>query len=56
MKKIIIICILGILFPTIGFSKPNTMRLVLVDEWFDSYGNIDWEDEKARLVYFATFV
>ena len=37
-----------------GFARANHRWLTAMpDEWFDSYGNISWEDEKAHLDNFA---
>lgn len=37
-----------------SFTKTNHGRLTSVaDQWFDSYGNLSWNDEKARLDNFA---
>jgi hypothetical protein len=38
----------------VGFAR-NSHRLVaaMSNQWFDSYGNISWEDEKAHLDNFA---
>lgn len=37
-----------------SFTKTNQGSLISVaDQWFDSYGDLSWEDEKARLDNFA---
>lgn len=37
-----------------GFTRTNHTWLTSVaDQWFDSYGNLSWDDEKARLDNFA---
>jgi hypothetical protein len=36
----------------VGFAKTDHPSFV-VDQWFDSYGDLSWEDEKARLDNFA---
>ncbi len=53
MKKIIVICAL-LLSTSIVFPKP--VILVNVDQWFDSYENLTWEDERQRLSSFAIFL
>jgi hypothetical protein len=35
----------------VGFARTNDGSVV--DQWFDSYGDLSWEDEKARLDNFA---
>ena len=36
----------------VGFGKTDHPSFE-VDQWFDSYGDLSWEDEKARLDNFA---
>ena len=46
------VCI--VLVSVVSFSRTNYGRISsVVDQWFDSYGNISWEDEKAHLDNFA---
>jgi hypothetical protein len=45
-------CIL--LFDIIGFAGTDRPFLTpAVDQWFDSYGDLSWEDERAHLDNFA---
>ena len=38
----------------VGFARTSHLLLTAMsDQWFDSYGNISWENEKARLDNFA---
>ena|SRR5688572_11304221 len=38
----------------VGFARTSPRVLAAMsDQWFDSYGNISWEDEKAHLDNFA---
>jgi hypothetical protein len=41
-----------VLLCTVGFARSNHPSFV-VDQWFDSYGDLAWRDEKARLDNFA---
>ncbi len=44
----------AVLVSLAGFSRTNHGWLTSVaDQWFDSYGNLSWEDEKAHLDNFA---
>lgn len=43
----ILVCAAGV-----GRTDPSLLATA-VDEWFDSYGDISWEDEKAHLDNFA---
>ena len=41
-------------FSLMGFTRTNHGRVRSVpDQWFDSYGDLSWEDEKAHLDNFA---
>ena len=40
-----------VLVSFVGFTRPNDEWVS--DQWFDSYGNISWEDETAHLDNFA---
>lgn len=43
-----------ILLSLAGFSRTNYGWISFVaDQWFDSYGNLSWENEKAHLDNFA---
>ena len=38
----------------VGFARiSHRLLTAMSDQWFDSYGNISWEDEKAHLDNFA---
>jgi hypothetical protein len=44
----------AVLFSHAGFTRTNYGWLTSVaDQWFDSYGNLSWDDEKAHLDNFA---
>ncbi len=40
-----------VLVSLVGFTKTNNEWVA--DQWFDSYGDLSWEDEKAHLDNFA---
>lgn len=40
-----------VLVSFVGFARTNNERVA--DQWFDSYGDLSWKDEKARLDNFA---
>lgn len=43
-----------ILVYVVGFTRTDHPLLAsVVDQWFDSYGDLSWEDEKAHLDNFA---
>jgi hypothetical protein len=53
--KVVQIAITGaciVLVCVTGFAKTDDPSF-LVDQWFDSYGDLSWEDEKAHLDNFA---
>jgi hypothetical protein len=56
MNKFIIICLFLLLIPIVGFSKHTTFKSVKVDQWFDYYGDITWQEEKAHLINFALYL
>jgi hypothetical protein len=50
MKELKTICLLLSIILVLGFSQLDT---VIADQMFDSYGNISWKEEQARLGNFA---
>jgi hypothetical protein len=49
----LIFCLATLIFA--GFV-PFAVKQVYADQWFDRYGNISWQDERAHLANFAVYL
>lgn len=53
MKSFKVSCLFLLIIVVLAFPK---LSVVTADKWFDSYGNISWQEEQARLGNFAIFL